>query len=259
MGRLTAWMLANWERPAIAGFLIALTLLTVMVLMAALGPTEFRLSALVAAGGLLIIGQILFMWGSRRLVTPFKQAQEAFVSGDFDASRTILEEQRVSGKTDLHALTLLGNTYRQLGLLDESEAVLREALQLHMTHHFPLYGLGRTLLAQGRYAEASEAVEHALNVGAPPVVQLDLAEIRFRLGLNYEARALFQSARLLAKEPYRALMADYILHRLHAGQPPSQDLIQAGLAYWQASAERFSHTPYGAALAEDVRHLKELL
>jgi hypothetical protein len=53
-------------------------------------------------------------------------------------------------------------------------------------------------------------------------------------------------------EPHRALMAEYLLNRLGAAAPPLPERISAGLPYWQAVAERFRETPYGAALLNDV-------
>src|SRR5690606_37166419 len=150
-----------------------------------------------------------------------------------------------SDRSNVQLLTLLGNTYRQLGMLDESEEVLTKAIELRPFDHFSLYGFGRTLLVRGLYAPAAEAIHEALQAGAPPIVQFDLGEARYRQGLTDDARLSLEAARRLDQESHRALMTDYLLYKLGAGKMPSRELIQSGLPYWQDHAGRFSHTPYG--------------
>lgn len=258
---VTRWreMLRDWDRPSRAAFLIALALILVMLVVASLGPAALRQPALIAAGGLFIIAQIIVMWGNRGMVTPYTRAQRAYVAGDLETARSLLEAQRASGQADVQALTLLGNTYRQSGRLDDSAAVLQEALDLRPGHYFPLIGFGRTLLAMGHYGEAAEILEKALFAGAPQVVQFDVGEIRYRQGLRDEAVELLQSARPFLREPYHIMMAEYLLFQSGAAEQPPRELIERGLPFWEASAERFHDTPYGQALLQDVRSLHELL
>ncbi len=189
------------------------------------------------------------LWGNRGMVSAFTQAQRLYLAGDFAAARDLLESVRA--KADARVLTLLGNTYRQLGQLDESEQVLSEAVDKAPDHYFPLYGFGRTLLSEGRYTEAVVAIRRALELNAPPVVRADLGEALYRLNLPEEAVAALEA--VPTDEPHRALMVAYLLHRLGAADPPVAEVVQAGLPYWEAAAERFRHTPYGLALARDVR------
>jgi tetratricopeptide (TPR) repeat protein len=191
--------------------------------------------------------------------SPFMKAQRAYINGDFDTARQYLETLREQDNADIQALTLLGNTYRQLGLLNRSREVLSEALNIDPDHYFPLYGFGRTLLAEGHYAEAAQTIQSALDAGAPPAVAFDFGEAQYRAGQLDEAVQVLQAARPELRESYRILMTDYLLYRLDAGLPPAADLINAGLPYWQASAQRFQQTPYGAALAADVHALLSLL
>jgi tetratricopeptide (TPR) repeat protein len=144
--------------------------------------------------------------------------------------------------------------------LDESEAVLSEAVDKAPNHYFPIYGFGRTLLAEGRYAEAVDAIRHALELGAPSIVRIELGEAYYRLNQPDEAAETLLSAPLeLAKpEPYRVLMATYLLYRLGKGEPPALDAVLDGLPYWEAAAERFRETPYGAALALDINDMTKL-
>ncbi len=82
-------------------------------------PPEQRSIILISFAGLLIVIEISVLWGNRGMVSAFTQAQRLYLDGDFAATRDLLESVRA--KADARALTLLGNTYRQLGQLDQSE------------------------------------------------------------------------------------------------------------------------------------------
>ena len=179
------------------------------------------------------------------------------MDGDFAGARDLIEAVRA--KADARTLALLGNTYRQLGELSKSETVLLEAVDKAPNHYFPIYGFGRTLLAEGRYAEAADAIRRALELGAPAAVQVDLGEAYYRLNRPAEAVAALRAAgTAVAAEPPRALIAAYLLYRMREAPPPAPELVSAGLPYWQATADRFLETPYGAALLFDVRELTKL-
>jgi tetratricopeptide (TPR) repeat protein len=259
MGQITARLfhwLKDWDRPSKLALGIAAALLILTLALAVVGPTEIRTGGVIAFAGLVIVTQAIILWGNRGMVAPYTKAQRFFMTGDYETAREILENLNSSSKADVNALTLLGNTYRQLGLLDESESILNETITIKASYYFPLYGFGRTLAAKGNYAAAADAIQRALELGAPRVVQFDLADIRYRQGLWEEARALLQAVRPLLQEPYRLLMTDYLLCRLDAGEAPDNTLIQAGLPYWEETARRFRHTPYGAAIAEDIQWLQ---
>src|SRR5690606_41814399 len=130
--------------------------------------------------------------------------------------------------------TLLGNTYRQLGQLAESEAVLSEAVARAPEHYFARYGFGRTLLSRGEYAAAVESIAEAVRLGAPQIVQLDLAEAYYRLARKDDATALLENVR--THEPHRALMQANSFYRM-GGAPPTCQLVVAGLLDASASAE----------------------
>lgn len=262
MRRFTAFVTGRfqqWEPSARIGLALALTLLVITLLAAAIGPSSLRQPALIGAFGLLLSVQVIFMWANRHLVTPFTRAQRAYLSEDFETARHILEPLDTAGKADARALTLLGNTYRQLGLLDESQDALTKAVTFDPSDPFPLYGFGRTLLVKGLYVEAADAIVRAITAGAPPVVNIDLGESLYRQGKNEEARKILQSNQVAVQEPYRVLMADYLLYRIGVGERPSHETLQAGLPFWQESVSRFQHTPYGHALADDVRHMQRLM
>jgi tetratricopeptide (TPR) repeat protein len=262
MGRFTAsliGMFRAWDRSTKLGFLLALFLIVLSFLGLRFGDETIRQPALVGLIGSVIIAQILFMWGNRHLVTPYTQAQRSYLAEDFQQARDILERLHETGKADSNSLTLLANTYRQLGDLDKSEEIVRKAIAMRPSDHFPLYGFGRTLLVKGAYAQAAEAFRQAVEAGAPSIAQLDLAEALFRDGNSEAAGQALRSAPRDSLEPFRVLLVDYLRYRLGSGEPPTAAVLREGLVYWQETAKRFSHTPYGQSLAGDVSDMQALL
>ncbi|MCK6577153.1 MAG: tetratricopeptide repeat protein [Anaerolineae bacterium] len=259
------WLIRNlrrdyqaWDRPARVAILLGLVLFLCALVVVFTGPPQIRTQALVGAGALVVVIQIVILYGNRGMTSLFTRAQRTYLSGDFQNARMLLEDARERGRSDARMLTLLGNTYRQLGDLESSARVLSEALDKAPDHHFPLYGFGRTLLSQGAYQEAISVIRRAVDAGAPPVVLGDLGEAYFRLGDFAAARSALGAAEQPGAEmpPHRELMVRHMLYVMGAGEPPSADLIHTGLPYWQASAERFAHTPYGASVNQDVRALE---
>jgi tetratricopeptide (TPR) repeat protein len=248
----------TWDRPARLALLLALLLLVPALLLALLVPQDVRPAAWFGVGMLLLVAQVAVMWGSRGLVNVFTAGQRAYLTGNLDRARSILEQARASGRADLRALTLLGNVYRQLGRLDDSEAVLYEALDKDGDHPFPLVGIGRTLLSKGDYASAVERFSRVLAQDSRHAVQVDAAEAQWRLGNLEQARALLGGESDYAEARER-LMDAYLRYRLGMGDAPPRDLIEQGLVFWRAAVQRFAHTPYGHALAEDMRLVEGLL
>jgi tetratricopeptide (TPR) repeat protein len=263
MGRFTAFLIERfrtWERPAQIGFLLALVLAFPMLIIATTAPqSDIRLPAAISFIALLIVMQGIFLWANRTMITPFTKAQRAYMAGDFSVARDALLPLHAKGTKDVQILTLLGNTYRQLGDLQQSERILSECLNIHPAHYFPLYGFGRTLLAQGRYAEAIDAIQQGLERGAPSITRFDLAEAHYRAGQTATAQELLLAVRgELTVEPHRALMADYLLYQIGVGDAPSSHHIEEGIPYWQEQAALFVQTPYGDAIAANVAQLKGL-
>jgi tetratricopeptide (TPR) repeat protein len=241
----------TWDKSSQAALVIALGLCVIFGLAILIAPVEWRQLAMIGLVGLIFVMQVIVLWANRAMIAPYTQAQKRFMEGDFEQARALLEQLRDSGKANMRVLTLLGNTYRQLGKLDESEIELRKALDKESLHPFPLYGFGRTLLSKGNYHEAVIVLEKSVHAGTM-VAQFDLGETHYRLGQWQEAKTHLQAVRPSLQEPYRALMADYLLYRLGAGEPPSPTLLHNGLPYWQETAARLGNTPYGNALVEDI-------
>ncbi len=247
----------EWDKASQLALILALMLCLSFALAAAFVSLEWRQPALAGLVGAAIVTQVVILWGNRGLVTAYTRAQRHFIEGRYAEAKAMLEPLRDAGKANVSVLTLLGNTYRQLGMLDESEITLRAALDKESLHPFPLYGFGRTLLSKGNYHEAAIVLEKAYRAGTM-VAQFDLGELHYRSGQLQQAQAYLQAIRPSLQEPYRALMADYLLYRTGVGEIPALQLIDEGLPYWQENAKRFHATPYGAALAQDIEAIQTL-
>jgi tetratricopeptide (TPR) repeat protein len=246
----------KWDRPTQIALVMSLALLIPTLGIAISAPEETRPIAWFGAGALLIMAQIAVMWGGRGMVSAFTSAQQAYLAGDLEKTAALLETLRERGRADMRALTLLGNTYRQMGRLEESLSRLYEALDKAPDHPFPLIGIGRTLLSDGKYDPAAETFERALAANAPQreTVQLDLAHALYRGGRTDEARAVLSESGA-PEDANEALMHGYLRSRLGIGDRPSGALIAAGIAFWQNAAARFAKTEYGAALSGDLEVL----
>lgn len=248
----------NWDSASRIAFLSAGFLMIILLTLGRGLPAELRQNVLIGVAGLFVVMQGIFLYANRGMVSSVTKAQRQYLSEDFDAARQTLEQALAkSSRPDFRALTLLGNTYRQLGMADHSHDVLTKAVQAAPQHHFPWYGFGRTLMTLGQYAEAAEAFERALALGAPAVAHLDHAEALYRAGIGAEMVMQALDAAGDSDEAFRALWAAYLRYQVSAGAFPNSDLIADGLEYWQAIAQRFSHTPYGQAVSEDIASLSK--
>ncbi|PJF21181.1 MAG: hypothetical protein CUN56_12395 [Phototrophicales bacterium] len=257
MGKLTAFLINKfkaWDRPSQIAFIMTLVLMIPPVIALLSGVQSLRQPAVVGLMGLIISAQGIIMWANRGMVTDYTRAQRAYMAGDFITARNTLETLYQTGKADYRELTLLGNTYRQLGDLPASERVLSEALNIHPRHYFPLYGFGRTLLVQGRFAEAQHTLEAALQHDAPPAIHFDLGEAMYHQG-NEPVAVVHLSQALPHLDEARRFMAVLLLYNMGKGAPPDAELIAAGWAYWQAQVTLFQHTPYGEALKGAMSHV----
>ena len=210
--------------------------------------------------GVMVIASLLqsiALFGRAKDNSPFGQAQRLFVAG-----RYADVVYQLANAKDVRSLTLAGNAYRQLVELDLSEQVLQAAVAQAPDDHFPLYGLGRTLLSQGNYAEAISYLEKSLDRGGRKATRIELALTYYLMGdVDAALKAAKQSSRLLQLEPYRALMVNYLLYQLAQDQaaPAMMQRASEGLAYWTNEATRFAETTYGKQLQIEVEQIKALL
>ena len=259
------------RRVLVSGVLAVLTA-AILIGLIAFGPSQARLGGVVGLIGLTVVVQVTLLFLRPTDRSAFGKARSAFAAGEYaDAARQL--EPLITAQTAEHtssartatkavpARTLLGNTYRQLGRLDDSLVQLTDVLHIAPKNAFVLYGLGRTRLAMGEFEQAAELFGQALEAGAPSNIGCDLGCAEYFAGNTDAAlRTLQKTTRLLQIEPYRAFLANLLLlimlekRPVEAVQVALQTAAQNlrgdadGLAYWQAEVERHHATPYGQAL-----------
>lgn len=247
----------KWDKSAQFALGIAIIMLFIDLIILAT-VSDLLTQAMIGAVGLLLTIQAIFMWGNRNMITPYTQAQRHFIDGEFAQVVSILKQYIADEeKPEIDALVLIGNAYRNLGQLHESEAILRIALARRKNYHFALYGVAKIRLAKADYGEAIKHLETAIDNGAPDVIRFDLAHAMLRSGQEEDAISIFREFTASA-ETFRALFAQYVLF-VDGGKKPSQELIVAGLPFWEAEIQRFADTPYGETIAEDVKRIRQLL
>ena len=165
-----------WDASVKVSFALALALFVCLMALGLGGPAEIRLPARIGAFGVLITGQLLFLWGNRREISPYHQAQQRFIAGDFQAAKSILEAAPATARESVDALVLLGNTYRHLAQFDRGRAALERALALNPRHHLAHFSRGKLSLVLGDYAAARESIARALELGAPDIVRFELGQ-----------------------------------------------------------------------------------
>lgn len=249
--------LRRWERPARLALALGLLALLPLLWLWLAGPPDWRRAALAGLCGLGLCFQVIFLWAWRGLLSDWTRAQRLYLDGEFEAACELLQASRAAGRADMRSLTLLGNALRMRGLLEESEAVLREAHAQRPQHAFPLTGLGRSVLAQGRYSEAVTIFQAALERGAPAVVALDHGEALFRAGDAAAAIEPLRSGMAATKDPGRRLVAALLLQRAGAAAGPDDRLMREGRPWLEAQARRFANTEYGEAMQGLLRSLDE--
>ncbi len=254
----------QWEPSVRWSFVLALGLLIALLAVIFVGGDRVPTWSWIGVVVLVFVLQAIVLYGNRHLVTPYTQAQRAFRAGDFERARAVLEQhiadQARAGK-NVHAdvYILLGNTLRNLGQLDESEAVLRRVIQQQPDYGFALYGLGRTLLVKGEYSEAAKIIKKSIRFGAPKAVSFELGYATLESGDVETGREILFESLGHVNEPYRKLMAYYLLGDLPTLLIPTPKSLVPGLGYWEREAEVFAATPYGRRVAEHVREIRAIL
>lgn len=225
----------------------------------------------------LVAAQFGLLFGIGPRTRALNAAQRAFVSGDFETAAQLLEADIMQAQENgevipVKSITLLGNTYRQLGRLEDSVELLQQAAEIAPDDPFPLYGLGRTLLVSGQYEEAADAIKRALDHGARKAVRAEWVLAQYYAGMDGSTllNDALKAGRVLRLQNFRALIVNYVLWQLYQ-QPDHMNPEQVslservmnntahGLAYWEAEAERYQATPYGQRLAQDIETIRNIL
>ena len=256
MLRDLARRLPEWDASVKLSLALAIVLLVLMVALGFGGPRETQMPARVGAFGLLVTLQVLFLWANRRDISPYHQAQNHFVAGDYQAARSLLEGIPDSARVSVDALVLLGNCYRHLGLYERSGAALERALQIKPDHHLALFSRGKLCLVRGEYGCAVNLIQKALSAGAPGIVRFELGQARFHAGEYKDATIQLNTVLAdILDDPPLALLSQYYLYRMGESQMPSEDLARAGIAQWQDEARKHESTPYGESMRQIVAEL----
>ena len=121
--------LPEWEASAKLSLAIAIVLLLLLLAVGFAGPAAIQFPARIGAFLLLVTIQLLFLWGNRRDASPYHQAQQRFIAGDYAGARDLLETMPDRGRASVDALVLLGNSYRHLAQFDAAQAALRRRWQ----------------------------------------------------------------------------------------------------------------------------------
>jgi tetratricopeptide (TPR) repeat protein len=250
MGHVIVHIIKNfrlWERPSQIAFLMALILALPALILAVIGDAAIRGYAVASLMASLFVAQLIFLWASRGMVSDYTRAQRHFLRQEFAQAQQILLLHLQKHPKDVQAMTLLGNTYRQQGDLDNSHRILLEAINIQPMNYFPLYGFGRTLLVAGQFEQALQTFQRARQAGGHDITYFDIGESAYYLGDMTTAReALNMGLTRATGDDNRVWMARALLCMMD--QSPLPPLTDASRAYWTAQAHLFAHTPYGEAL-----------
>ena len=263
-----------WDVPTRLAFYTALGLMVPVALAASYGPESARTPAIVGFIGLVFAVQSIVLWGNRHMVTAYTRAQRAYRDGRMEETIDILEawwreaddgSGRFGTLRDVDALVLLGNTCRNLALLDRSREVLAEAIRHQPEYYFSLYGFARTLLVSGNFEQSVPYFRRAIEKRNSPPIALDLATASYFTGQPADAVKLLKTG-YEWQNAYQTLWAGWLLKQcgdetdtLSDGREStvqtqaSVDAVrQDGIAFWQAEVGRFGDTNYGRLVASEL-------
>ena len=242
----------EWDKQTRLAVMMALALLVILLTAGLAGPPQLQMPARIGAFGLLVTLQLLFLWGNRRDVSPYLQAQQHFIAGDYAAARSLLEALPERGRESVDALVLLGNSYRNLGQFEQAQRALQRALENKPRHHLALFSMGKLLMVQGQYSDARQFIESALAAGSPDIVRLELGQCHFLGGNEQAARQQFLAVRPhLLDSPEQAALLESYLHQLGVAKAP--DIEGETIRYWRREAQKAANTVYGEHLRQLVR------
>ncbi len=247
----------EWDASVKVALALAVFLFVLLMALGFSGPPALQLPARIGAFGLVVTGQLLFLWGNRREISPYHQAQQRFIAGDFEEARTILEAAPAPSRESVDALVMLGNCYRHLAQFGRSRAVLERALALNPRHHLANFSLGKLSLILGDYAPARESIARALDLGAPDIANFELGQACLLSGDDAAARRAFSflPADYTSEQEQSLLLACY-WQRLGEAEPPSTGLIAAGLTSLRNDAAKYAGTAYSDHLGQIIQQLE---
>jgi len=138
----------------------------------------------------------------------------------------------------------------------EAEKAAREAIRLEPSLPVAYYHLGRALLMQGRYGEASKAVERAAELGDATYADLGEGQVDLAQG-NYDAAI----ARLTKHGEPKEAINTYFLSAAYAAKDDKEKALaelQRTLNLGYRDFTSIENSPYFASLRPDPR-FRELI
>jgi Flp pilus assembly protein TadD len=119
----------------------------------------------------------------------------------------VLEERLKLSPAEIHSLAILGMAHFAGGDFTRAEELLRKSIAMDAEYPFSWLGLGKTLAAQQKLAEADEAFRRAVEL-APGLTdaQLDRATLLLKQGKLNEAAAACEAAMKSAPDEPHALL-----------------------------------------------------
>lgn len=252
--------LPEWDRSSRLSLYLAVILLAVLLLVGFAGPDEIKLPSRLGAFGLLLTLQMLIFWGNRRAISPYHEAQQCYIRGEYESARDLLEPIPETHRGSVDALVLLGNCYRQLGQFERARLAIERALQIKPDYHYALYAAGKLHLVSGDYAQACDFIERAYSLGAPDVVHFDLGQACYYLGDHAKAATyLGKFCELSVEEPAKTMLAMHYIKNWTGRQTASAESIRESITYWEAEAARYRRTGYGTAILNEVKQLQGIV
>ncbi|MCY4107166.1 MAG: hypothetical protein OXG02_10765 [Chloroflexi bacterium] len=231
----------RWERPIQWAGMLAFFLWVAAVAAVSLGPRELRAPAWIAAFGAVVAFQLLVMWSLRGMQTTPSLAWGAFRRGEYEQCRQLLAGLQAAGEANRDQRLLLAFCTKQLGRLQESEALARQLIAEDAEKSPAWRILGLVLMIEGRWEEATQALERASQSHADSLVELGL--LRLLKNEREQARDHLQHALQLERcSASHAWLAKRILAEEDAP-------MRADDEYWREEAARFADSAYGHLLA----------
>ena len=180
-------------------------------------------------------------------------ARVAGIKFDYTKAAEELREAVRMDPEDSHAWDLLSWAlgYEQPPEAVEAEKAARESLRLEPSLTGALYHLGRALLLQGRYDEATKAFERAGELGNTAFLDLGLAQVYLAQG-NYDAAV----ARLTKGGKTKDAIHSYFLSAAYAAKGDKEKALASLQATFKLGYRDFASldaSPYFSSLRTDPR------
>ena len=247
----------DWDAPSklALGMAVSLVVLNigVMVAVPSLRPATYAALLL-----LVLMIQFIALWGNRHLTKPITQAQRHYLRGAFSEVIDLLQPLRLAQTASIEELTLLGNTYRQLGDLEHSQEILSEAIDKAPNRAFPLYGMGKTMTWLGDFEGAVLYFLRAEQSDPNGVPALDVCEALYRVGRTAEARQRLAQVQAERLRPEGWVMYRLLCyHLLDESISVEATVFEDGLAYWQGMLTRFPKSAYSASLTDEINTISK--